>query len=305
MNFETVAEGVQFPEGPIAMPDGSVLFVEMIPGTLTRAWGNGRKEVVAQVGEGPNGAALGPDGAVYICNNGGVDITRNAAGDLVFGPVPRNYTGGHIDRVDLATGRVERLYEYCNGFRLSAPNDLVFDRQGGMWFTDMGRPIGRSRTLSGLYYAKADGSSITEAYFGASAYNGVGLSPDERMVYVSDTYTARIWSFELESPGRIKPPADPHGPARFVASLNGNISIDSFALTASGKLCVATFGTGGIATIDPDGPIEHLPLPDHFVTNICFGGQDMRTAHITLVHTGRVLRTQWPEPGMKLNFCPY
>ena len=57
MDFEVIAAGLQFPEGPIAMPDGSVIFVEIARGTLTRAW-NGRTEVIAHLGGGPKGAAI-------------------------------------------------------------------------------------------------------------------------------------------------------------------------------------------------------------------------------------------------------
>ena len=72
MDFDVIAQGLQFPEGPIAMNDGSVILVEIARGTLTRAW-NGRTEVIAHLGGGPNGAAIGPDGAVYVCNNGGFE----------------------------------------------------------------------------------------------------------------------------------------------------------------------------------------------------------------------------------------
>ena len=66
-----IATGLQFPEGPIALPDGDVLLVEIARGTLSRVRPNGRVEVVTKTGGGPNGAAMGPDGACYICNNGG------------------------------------------------------------------------------------------------------------------------------------------------------------------------------------------------------------------------------------------
>ena len=69
--IRTIADGLQFPEGPIAMPDGSVIVVEIARGTLTRVLLDGRKEVIADTGGGPNGAAIGPDGACYVCNNGG------------------------------------------------------------------------------------------------------------------------------------------------------------------------------------------------------------------------------------------
>src|ERR1700733_7852453 len=72
MEFEVVAEGLKFPEGPVAMPDGSVIFVELLAGKLNRAWGNGKIEVIADLGGSPAGAAIGPDGAIYIANVGGV-----------------------------------------------------------------------------------------------------------------------------------------------------------------------------------------------------------------------------------------
>ena len=79
-----MAEGLEFPEGPIAMGDGSVILTEIHRGTLTRVWPNGRTEVVAQTGGGPNGAAIGPDGAVHVTNNGGASPdghqARQAAG---------------------------------------------------------------------------------------------------------------------------------------------------------------------------------------------------------------------------------
>jgi gluconolactonase len=62
-DFEVIATGLQFPEGPIVMPDGSVILVEIKRKTLTRVW-KGRQEVIANIGGGPNGAAIGPDGAV-------------------------------------------------------------------------------------------------------------------------------------------------------------------------------------------------------------------------------------------------
>ena len=303
MQYEVVVDDLLFPEGPVAMPDGSVLYVELPKGTLSRAWAGGRKEIVAHVGDGPNGAAYGPDGAIYICNNGGVDASRDAEGNLVVGPTPSYYKGGHIDRVDLATGKVERLYEHCNGNKFSSPNDLVFDRAGGMWFTDFGRPTGRIRDISGIYYAKADGSLVEEAFLGGIAFNGIGLSADEKTLYAADTYQSKLWSFDIESPGKLRAPVHPgHGPRKFIAS-TGALELDSLALTASGAICVGTIGGGGIAVVTPeDGKVELRSLPDDYVTNICFGGPDLRTAYITMVMTGQLIRTTWPEPGLPLNF---
>lgn len=125
MQFEVVAEHLAFPEGPVVMPDGSIIVVEIAAGRVTRVWGEGRTEVVAVTGGGPNGAALGPDGAIYVCNSGAID--RELGCHLDEGPD----AVGRIERIDPATGSVDRLYERCGDITLGAPNDLVFDRAGG------------------------------------------------------------------------------------------------------------------------------------------------------------------------------
>mgnify|MGYP005661520879 FL=1 len=91
-----IAEGLQFPEGPVAMPDGSVILVEIAGGRLTRVHPDGRKEVVAEVGGAPNGAALGPDGRMWLCNNGGTQAR------------------GYIQAVDLNTGAFETVYTHVD-----------------------------------------------------------------------------------------------------------------------------------------------------------------------------------------------
>ena len=296
--LQVIAEGLLFPEGPIAFPDGSVVFVELLRGTLTRAW-RGKTEVVADLGGGPNGAALGPDGAVYVCNSGGFTWERDAAGAfVVHGPKPRDCGGGgRIERVDLATGRHERIYEAVGHHPLSGPNDIVFDAAGGFWFTDLGLERGRSKDRSGLYYAKPDGSSIEELHFGAISYNGVGLSPDESVVYVADSHQARLWAFDLASPGK------PKGPRRLIGAAASDVVFDSLAVTEAGRICVATLQDGGVTTFEPDGSSSFLPVPeDPYVTNLCFGGPDRRTAYLTLSITGQVVAMQWPEPGLKPNF---
>ena len=116
MDFEIIAEGLLFPEGPIAMADGSIVLVEAARGTLSRVW-RGRTEVIANLGDAPNGAAIGPDGAVYVCNNGGFEW-REMNGLLVPVRASADYKTGRIERVDLDTGRFERIYETFEGERL-------------------------------------------------------------------------------------------------------------------------------------------------------------------------------------------
>ncbi|MGD8416231.1 MAG: SMP-30/gluconolactonase/LRE family protein [Pseudomonadales bacterium] len=298
-----VAEGLRFPEGPIAMPDGSVILVEIARGTLSRVV-DGEVEVIAELGGGPNGAAIGPNGYCYVCNNGGFRWTETSDGRLFPGLEPENYSSGRIEVVDLATRRVEVLYTHCQGQPLRGPNDLVFDAHGGFWFTDHGKQRYRERDKTGVFYAKADGSDIQEVIFPMEGPNGIGLSPDGSELYIAETPTGRLWAYELAGPGRLKGERrDKPDGGRLVPGRQGYFMFDSLAVDATGKVCVATIFDGGITILDPaGGEPEHVPMPDTVTTNICFGGEDLSTAYITLSSTGRLVSTRWQTPGLPLNY---
>jgi len=297
-----LASGLQFPEGPVLLPDGNLLLTEIQRGTLSRITPQGEVQVVAELGGGPNGVAIGPDGAAYVTNNGGSFRFHAVEGLTIPGGTPPEHQGGSIQRVDLATGEVRTLYTECEGQRLIGPNDLVFDRQGGFWFTDHGCGNEHSRQFGGLYYALPDGSRIVRAGPPLLAPNGVGLSPDEKVVYVADTYMGRLWAFQVLSPGVVQT-LSPFQPARVVANLPGCQFLDSLAVQADGKVCVATILNGGNTVFDPaTGLTEHAAVPDLICTNLCFGGADMRDIWITASGTGKVYRSRWPSPGLKLNF---
>ncbi|MBW2279341.1 MAG: SMP-30/gluconolactonase/LRE family protein [Deltaproteobacteria bacterium] len=293
-----IATGLEFPEGPVCLPDGSVLVVEIKRGTLSRVNPDGTVKVVAETGGGPNGAAIGPDGAVYVCNNGGFEWI-DAGGLTLPGNQPANYTGGSIQRVDLDTGRVETLYTECDGHPLRGPNDLVFDSQGGFWFSDHGKMRERDRDRGGLYYALPDGSRIVEAVYPLDSPNGVGLSPDGKRLYAAETHTGRVFAWDVSAPGEIASSLR----GELVAGLPGHQLLDSLAIDADGNVCVATIVNGGITIISPDGSnIEHVAMPDPLTTNICFGGDDLRTAYITLSATGKLVAADWKTPGLALAY---
>jgi gluconolactonase len=298
INVRVLADGLIFPEGPVAMPDGSVIVVEIHGGRLTRIAPDGQKSIVAVTGGGPNGAAIGPDGALYVCNNGGLSNTG-----------AHNNKGGAIQRVEIASGKVETLYVKCGDTPLLWPNDIVFDSTGHFWFTDYAGDA--------IYYAAPDGSKIVQAVTGAPAANGIGLSPDGRTLYWSQTHTRQVIRKRLsdhgqliESPGYSVLSLARYGqlnPDALLAGMPGARELDSLAVDSTGAVCVGTVIESGISVISADGQSVDLwtlppALADRFVTNICFGGPDMKTAYITCSEMGRLVACDWPCPGLKLAF---
>ena len=300
--LEEVCDGLKFPEGPVAMADGSVILTEMFGHRLTRVAPDGAKTTVAEIAGLPNGLAVGPDGDLYLCNNGGAFTPLEVGGLLYPGEFdPARYIGGRIQKVDIATGTVTDLYTHCGDLALRAPNDLVFDAHGGFWFTDHGIRHHRSADRTGIYYAKADGSHIEEVVFPVDSPNGIGLSPAGDRVYWAETHTGRVYQREIASPGVLAPPS-PALP-QVLCGLSGFQLLDSLAVDGEGNVCVATLVNGGITVISPEGEvIDFIETDDRITTNICFGGADMRTAWITVSSTGRLVRMTWPRKGLALNW---
>ncbi len=328
--FRVVARGLNYPEGPVYRPDGTVLVCEIGAGLVTRVHPDGSKETFADLKGGPNGAAIGPDGAVYVCNDGGFLIVQFPGSDIsvAIADLPGS-KGGSIQRV-AQDGAVTTLYTEFTAkpsaipfaakgtLPLKSPDDLVFDSSGGFWFTDWGKDHldTRTRDTTGVYYALPDGSSITEVLHPLSAPNGIALSPDEKRLYVAETYTRRILYWELSVAGKIDPnPRTEDGSYLLTSKIPFDASLDSMSVDEEGNLYVASFlphgldkdTRGGICVVSPHGDIlewididigEADPLP----SNICFGGPERRTAFVTLSGTGRLVSCEMRIPGKKAAF---
>lgn len=306
IEYRTITDGLRFPEGPIAMPDGSIILVEIEAGRLTRVLPDGAKEVVAEPGGGPNGAAMGPDGACYVCNNGGFNWAYDEEPGSIR-PVGQadDYVTGRIERIDIETGKIETLYDNCNGNRLSGPNDIVFDRKGNMWFTDLGKARARDLDRGAIYWAKPDGSEIREVIQPFTTPNGIGLSPDEKTLYVAETEGGRLFAYDIVSDGEVEllPYPKSLNGGRYITSDTGMRRFDSLAVEDCGNVCVATLFTGGITVASPDGGTdEFVETGDGYTTNICFGGENLQKAYITLSWQGLLVECDWPRPGLALNF---
>ncbi len=301
-DYTVFATGLRFPEGPVALPDGSVVLVEIAAGCITRVWPDGRKTVVATPGGGPNGLAMGPDGKLYCCNNGGFNWLENNGFLMPHGQAD-DYAGGRIERIDLETGVYETLYQSGDfGCVLRGPNDIVFDGKGGFWFTDHGKTRTRERDVTGIFYARADGSHLEEVIFPSENPNGIGLSPDGATLYAAETYTCRLMAFRVTAPGQVDQAGGLGGPGTPLYRPAGYKFFDSLGVEEGGNICVATIGESGISVISPAGQlVEFVPTPDIFTTNICWGGPDRRTAFITLSGSGQLMAMPWPRPGLKLH----
>jgi gluconolactonase len=307
-DLEIVAEGLDFPEGPIACADGTLLVVEVRGGRLMRVFPTGGLEIVADLGGGPNGAALGPDGAIYICNNGGLPWSQLDDGswypvDRRTGSMtPAGYAGGWIERVDPSSGDITRLIERVDGTVLSAPNDIAFDRAGDLWFTDTGKTGIGSTVLGAVYRARADGSEVERFATGLLGPNGIGFAPTADRVYVSDTPSGRLFEWDVRT-GEAFRPSPIRTAGRVRARMPGAIALDSLAVDAEDRIVVAMPGSGGLAVVQPDGGMWFVRMPDPLPTNVCFGGDDRQTAFVTLGGHGRLVRFRWPCPGAPVYFA--
>lgn len=302
--MDVLARGLKFPEGPVANADGSVYLVELYGGSVLHVSVDGTVEAVARPGGGPNGLAVGPDGDLFLCNNGG--FTWSEGVSLRPSGATPDYTGGRIEKINVKTGTITRLYDRCKGRALSGPNDIVFDSTGGFYFTDFGKSTETHRTHGAVYYAMPDGSRIEEVAFPLIGANGIGLSVDESVLYVAETHTARIWAFDILKPGVVDKirglGRPPHG-GRFIAGSNRYERFDSLAIDSAGNICVATLDTGVITVFNSNGDFEYtVETGDTMTTNICFGGADLKRAYITCAAKGELIALPWQVGGHRLAY---
>ncbi len=302
-----VATGLKAPESPKALADGSVMLVEMARGTLTRVAPDGSVSVIADLGGTPNGVAMGPGGAAYVCNSGG--LIFKPAGDLMIFSGNNPDAPGLIQCVDIKTGAFSTLYSEADGVKLQGPNDIVFDPRGGFWFTAARMPHPAGTERGAVFHASIDGKTIRRVAW-VTGSNGIGLSPDNRTLYVIGA--GHLFGFAVEGPGRLGAGADGEPVARTIFDSAGKYGFDSMAVDSAGNALIGCLQKGDPAAlpregffivVSPDGALlDTIAMPDRFVTNIGFGGRDLKTAYVSLTNTGRLAAVAWPRPGLKLAY---
>lgn len=287
--LRVVASDLHFPEGPVYLADGTLLVVEIERRSVARIAADGAITRY-HCGGGPNGAALGPDGALYVGNNGGLLFRSEDGISFPYG-IAEDYQGGAVQRLDLGTGAVSTVFTESGGSRIGGLNDLVFDAEGGCYAVD---------TIRGcVHYFDPLSGAIAVAVKDLAAPNGGGLSPDGRTLYVSETYTGKLWSFRIDRPGSLADQREHYSAA-------GAHGFDGLAVDGAGNVCAANLQESGISVISPSGELLgafRTPEPDPYVTNICFGGREGDTAYICSGGRGSLYAIRWPWAGLRLNYA--
>jgi gluconolactonase len=288
MTAEVVCDGVVFGEGPVWVPEGtpggpSLVVTSVAEGKLFRLSPDGEHRwELADTDGGPNGAALAADGSILVTQNGGLDFSKLPLDvDLPF----REATPG-LQLVDL-DGEVRYLAD--EGLR--APNDLVIDAAGTVFFTDPPRypppetPVGRVMAYErdGTLRVVADGFSYC---------NGIALDRDGSLVVVEGRGLQRLL---------------PGGGREWIVEVLGRGGGDGFCLDAEGNFYAAATVEHGVRVIEPDGKeVDFLEIEGEGVTtNCCFGGADRRTLFATDAIPGRVVAWEGlPYAGLPLHAWP-
>ncbi|WP_168172852.1 SMP-30/gluconolactonase/LRE family protein [Pseudonocardia sp. EC080619-01] len=281
-----MADDIDFGEGPVALPDGRVAFTEVGGQRISVAEGRTRRPI-AKVPGAPNGMARGPDGALYVANNGGIGPDRNhdlwTADDAL---------DGCIQRVGL-DGEVSDFVAGLPGAHPHRPNDLCFGPGGSLYFTDSGnwevffteetdfRSSPPGYRHGALYLRAADGEVVRLADV-SDFPNGLAVTPDGEHLVVAQTVLLRLVSFPLRADGTV-------GEPELYCQLPEPVLPDGMCFTEDGTLYVCGAVGDAIAVIGPDRQlVDVLETGVHSdPTNVCLTEGTLWITH----GTGRRLAT--------------
>jgi len=296
----TPATFVAFTEGPAADASGRVFFTDIVNNRILCFDSRQGTQNVWRADSGrANGLLFDRQGRLLACEGN------------EFGPGGRR----RITRTDLATGTVEVLTDRFDGVPYNAPNDIAARRNGQLFFTDpcYGDRSTMQMEHESVYRIDPDGE-VTRVISQPDIQrpNGIALSPDERTLYVVDSCPTvggnrKIWAFDLSADGTP-------GGQRCIFDFAPGRGGDGMAVDQEGTLYIAAGISQprgphetadvlpGIYVITPQGELRgRLPIPEDVVTNVTFGGDDLRTLYVTAGRTLYSLRVN--VPGYVVHRC--
>jgi gluconolactonase len=267
-----LATDFEFPEGPAFDRAGSLYVVnhQSLTGRIHRIAPDGSVTTFVETGGKPNGSAFHENGDLYVADAGTRSILRVTPG-----------------------GEIHTVVDAFNGERLNAPNDLVFDRNGNLYFTDPARFPRPDLCLSPVYRLNVDGR-LERLIEDLAFPNGIALSPNERTLYVAETRRHQTTAFAIRSDGSI-------GKSRVLARYEPPARPDGMAIDEDGNLIVALIHGSRLAVIAPDGEmLDEYPAGGTGPTNVCFGGDDFRHLYVTETETNAVVVIAHTRRGWRL-----
>jgi gluconolactonase len=264
MPVEVVATGLGWPEGPTALPDGRVVLVESYRSQLTAIDGNGRAERFAYVAGAPNACVLGSDRMLYVCQNGGTTGPWRAA-EMTIPSIQRVAEGG----------KAEILFTEIEGIAFNGPNDLVFDADRRLIFSDPGTYNPAKPDPSYIFAIDPDGAARVLVRFPEPVFpNGVAIEADGSIVW-GESYTGRV--------GRRRP----DGSIEDLGRLPGDNPIpDGLKVGADGRLYVTDIVANGIHILQPDGTPEGFFHTGKATTNCVFSGETLWVTNAGVLASG-------------------
>lgn len=268
-----IKDGFSGTEGPLGLPDGSLLFTETQANRITR---------------------IAPDDkvSVYLANSNGANGLALSAGGELYAVQTLKPRVGILDPKD----KLKTLAESYEGKPLLRPNDLVLDRKGGVYFTDPGanpKP-GEAPPAAAVYYIRPDGQLLRIAS-DITRPNGITLSPDEKTLYVANTFGETVLAYAVADDGSISKRRDFARLAGWQKTDTGGSSgADGLAVDAQGRLYVAS--NAGIEVFSADGKaLGIITLPKQ-PQNLAFAGADKKTLYV--VGRGAAYRFAVLTPGV-------
>lgn len=274
---EPLADGFQFTEGPLWLPDGALLFQDEKASRTYRLEPDGALRILREQTRGANGQTFAPDGRIVFCEQDGRRISRMSAD---------------------GTG-VETVVETWSGRRLNSPNDVVCRSDGLFYFTDPPygvKPEDRELHFQGVFALDAQGALrlLADDF---EKPNGLGFSPDERTLYVNDTARYHVRAFDVEPSGDLTV-----GSGRVFARLDPDQpgGPDGLKVDRDGRVYVAV--AQGVWVFTPDGRLLGIIALPRRPANLAWCDVDARSLAITAVDT--VYRVRFKVAGISPPFLP-